>query len=155
MKIEERLKQTDEHFAKHLSWTQLTHPMKIQVRTCTDCFPAFYTDVTGYRASTFDARPQFKHSFQKYFYGTPFHALMISINNFEKYHFGDRQHYQKELSILDHIKYHNPRVKDLHKESLQEYSLVHAVKVNRVTLSEELYKQFESEPWIVWCQKKE
>ena len=118
VKIEERLKQTDEHVAKHLSWTQLTHPMKIHVRTCTDCFPAFYTDEcldTGYRASTFNAHPQFKHSFQKYFYGTPFRALMISINNFEKYHWGDCQNYEKELSILDHIKYHNPRVKELHK----------------------------------------
>ena len=55
--------------------------------------------------------------YTKIFCGTPFHALMMGINNYEKYKHGNRDSYEKHLKILQHIKRVNPLVKGLHKDA--------------------------------------
>ena len=44
IKREQRLKEENEHVAKHLNWTQLNDAMGTHVRKYTECYPAFYTD---------------------------------------------------------------------------------------------------------------
>ena len=96
-----------------------------------------------------DARPDIKGSYKKQFFGTPFHALMIGIYNYEKYRWGERQTYQKEMNIFRHIKEVNPHIKEVHTETVKD-----PINVNRVTLSKNEFETFKNEPWIVFCKSK-
>ena len=80
---------------------------------------------------------------------------MISINDFKKYHWAELEHYETELHILDDMKYHNPRVKEVQTVSLSGSALIHPIKVNHVTLSKKEFKEFETEPFVTCCKMKE
>ena len=120
-RLERDLKELESrHIGPFLNWPQLNEAMKIHVRHCPQYYPAFYTDEcpdTGNQASSVDKRPHLPDEDPKYgkeFWGTPFHALMVSINNYEKYNFKQTKHDEQELKILQHIKEVNPAVNALH-----------------------------------------
>ena len=118
--------------------------MRVHVRDCSKCYPAFYTDECpdpGYFASIHDARPEFKNTPQNTFWGTPFHALMIGINSHEKYNWKTTE-YKMYIKILRHIKEVNPAVNALHTESPPK---VDTVIVNGVVMTKEEYEQHVEE----------
>ena len=136
--------------------------MRVHVRNCTECYPAFYTDEcpdTGYYASTHDARPEFIGTDQCTFWGTPFHALMIGINNYEKYNWKSTS-CKDYLKILRHIKEVNPAVNALHTEPVDTvevkcFSLSQPGVESTVVMTKEEYEQHEHESWVYWCYMNE
>ena len=109
------------HISPNWNWVQLSEAMYIHVRDCSKCYPSFYTDEcpdVGYHACVADKSPPLRKEdiYGKWIWGTPFHCLLVIMDNYEKYNFGTREHYLKHLEILRHIKKVNPRVNDLHIE---------------------------------------
>ena len=99
-------------------------------------FTRMRVQILDYHASIVDKSPHLPDEDSKYvneFWGTPFHALMIGINNYENNKFGELKCYEKKLNIIRHIKEVNPRVNDLHTEPVIKDTVV----VNGVVMTKE------------------
>lgn len=146
--FEAKLKELEtKHVPNSYNWEQLNKAMRVHIRDCPVCYPPFYTDEcpdTGYFARMHDASPKLEGEDPKYaktFWGTPFHALMIGINNHEKYN-RKTTDYKKYLKILRHIKEVNPAVCALHTESPPK---VDTFIMNGVVMTKEEYEQHVEE----------
>ena len=158
--FESELKELEtKHVYNSFNWEQLNQAMRVHVRNCPKCYPAFYTDEcpdTGYFARMHDASPKLEGEDPKYaktFWGTPFHALMIGINTYEKYNWKMTE-YKKYIKILRHIKEVNPAVHALHTEQPMDTVKVQCISngvESTVDMTKEEYEQHEHESWVYYC----
>ena len=98
-------------------WCQLTSTMKKHILK-PECYPRFYTDKcpdTGYFARSSYCTEVTPNNYRWIaFRGTPFHALMMEIKEYEKYpHLGYKKVNEKNIKILRHIQQVNSRVQHL------------------------------------------
>jgi len=101
-KFEAIEKEKSRHVNNSDMWCQLTSTMKKQILKCPECYPWFYMDEcpdTGYFArSSYRTEVTPNNYTSTTVYGTPFHALMMSIKEYEKYpHLGYKKGYEENL----------------------------------------------------------